>query len=221
MINNKQIILDFLTDLSQNNSKEWMDANRKRYHTAKENWLLEIQKILTMLSKHDHSLNELEPKKCISRITNNRMYNQNLPVYKDYFTFSIMDKSDAFSPLHISIGVQNSFIGCGYHNPDKNTLKNIRDGIDYEGQVLKDILEDKTFNNFFGGLSDFTPTLKTSPRGYAKDHEFVEYLRYKAFTVGRDLTHEEFVGDNFIELVEEAYLVAEPFRNFLKKANSI
>ncbi|NJO92627.1 MAG: DUF2461 domain-containing protein [Chloroflexia bacterium] len=96
-MNNKQAILDFLKDLSINNSKEWMDDNRNRYTFAKDAWLELVQQILTMLSKRDNSyFNNFIPKDCISRITNNRMYNPNLPVYKDFFTFSIMDKKDGF-----------------------------------------------------------------------------------------------------------------------------
>lgn len=33
---NKKAILDFLKDLSKNNSKEWMDDNRDRYVLAKD-----------------------------------------------------------------------------------------------------------------------------------------------------------------------------------------
>lgn len=221
-MNNKKAILDFLKDLCNNNSKEWMDDNRDRYVFAKDAWLEEVQQILTLLRKFDNAYFEnFKPKDCISRITNNRMYNPNLPVYKDYFTFSIMDKTDMFSHLHISIGVENSFIGCGYHNPDKETLKNIRDAIDYDGKSLKDILEEKKFKDFFGGLSNYTEPLKTSPKGYDKDHPFVEYLRYKNFTVAHNLTHEDFLNENFIKLVEQAYELTKPFRDFLKKANSL
>lgn len=220
-MSNKQAILEFLKDLSQNNSKEWMDANRDKYIFAKEAWLEEVQQILTLLGKFDQSyFVQFKPKDCISRITNNRMFNPNLPVYKDFFTFSIMDKTDVFSPLHISVGVESSFVGCGYHNPEKQTLKNIRDAIDYDGKSLQDILENKPFKNFFGGLSNFTEPLKTSPKGYDKDHPFVEYLRYKNYTVARNLTHEEFVGDNFMTLVEQAYELSTTFRDYLKKANS-
>jgi uncharacterized protein (TIGR02453 family) len=219
---NKKAILDFLKDLSKNNSKEWMDDNRDRYIFAKDAWLEEVQQILTYLKKFDNSyFDHFKPKDCISRITNNRMYNPNLPVYKDFFTFSIMDKTDMFSPLHISIGVENSFIGCGYHNPDKETLKNIRDAIDYDGKSLKAILEKKQFKEFFGGLSNFTEPLKTSPKGYDKDHPFVEYLRYKSYTVLRNLTHKEFIDDNFINIVGQAYELSTPFRDYLKKANSL
>jgi uncharacterized protein (TIGR02453 family) len=221
-MNNKKAILEFLKDLSSNNSKEWMDDNRDRYIFAKDAWLGEVQQILTLLQKFDKGyFEQFKPKDCISRITNNRMYNPNLPVYKDFFTFSIMDKTDMFSPLHISIGAENSFIGCGYHNPDKQTLKNIRDAIDYDGKLLQNILEKKKFKEFFGGLSNFIEPLKTSPKGYDKDHPFVEYLRYKNYTVLRNLTHKEFLNDNFINVVEQGFELSTPFRSYLKKANSL
>jgi uncharacterized protein (TIGR02453 family) len=221
-MNNNKIVLDFLKDLSQNNSKEWMDDNRAQYMAAKELWLDQVQQILTMLGKYDDAyFSRIDPKSCISRITNNRMYNPNLPIYKDFFTFSIMDKSDIFSPLHISIGGENSFVGCGYHNPDKQTLKNIRDAIDYDGQSLKDILENTSFKEFFGGLSNYTEPLKTSPQGFAKDHPFVEYLRYKNYTAMHSFTQQEIEGDDFLKIVEQAYVLSEPFRVYLKKANSI
>lgn len=221
-MNNYKIVLNFLEDLSKNNSKEWMDANRAKYLNAKECWLKEVQKILTMLCKHDNKyFSQLEPKNCISRIANNRMFNPDLPTYKTYFTFSVMDKSDIFSPLHLSVGIENSFVGCGYHNPDKQTLTNIREAIDYDGQSLKDILENKEFKSFFGGLNNYTEPLKTSPKGYAKDHPCVEYLRYKTFVVARDLTQKEIVSDNFLDIIEQSYILTGRFREYLKKANSI
>jgi uncharacterized protein (TIGR02453 family) len=221
-MNNKQLILDFLKDLRNNNSKEWMDANRNRYTTAKELWLEEVQQILSLLGTFDSKyFHKFKPKDCISRITNNRIFKPNLPTYKDFFTFSIMDKTDGFSPLHMSIGNEGSFVGCGYHNPDKQTLKNIRDAIDYDGKSFHDIFENKSFKNFFGGLSTFTEPLKTAPKGYAKDHMFVEFLRYKNFCVDRKISEEEFLGNHFHTLIAQAYELSIDFREFLKKANSI
>jgi uncharacterized protein (TIGR02453 family) len=222
MNNNNKTILAFLKDLGQNNSKEWMDANRNRYIQAKECWLTEVQKILLILCKYDNEyFSRFQPKDCISRITNNRIFNPNLPLYKDYFTFSIMDKTDMFSPLHVSIGGEKSFVGCGYHNPEKHTLKSIRDAIDFDGQALKDILENKRFKSFYGGLSNYLEPLKTSPKGYSKDHPFVEYLRYKIFTVMHELTAKDIEGKNFLPIIEEAFTLAKPFRDYLKKASSL
>lgn len=221
MANKKQII-SFLKALKANNSKEWMDNNRSEYHTAKDNWLDEIQQILRRLSVHNQAyFSLLKPKDTISRINNNRRFNQNLPVYKNYFTFSVMDKSDLFSPLHLSIGAESSFVGVGYHSPEKEQLQSIREAIDYDGQELQDILEEKSFVDFYGGISDYSKKLKTSPHGYSNDHKYVDLLRYKSFVVSRNLSEGEFLSDQFIDIIERAYLVSQPFRAFLKKATSV
>lgn len=218
----KAKIFNFLRALSENNHKDWMDVHREAYHEAKAIWLSEIETILKLLGKYDPTIPlRYRPKDTISRINNNRRFQPDKPVYKDYFTFSIMDETDAFSPLYIMIGASGSFIGTGYHQPDNNTLNNIRDAIDYEGQELIDILDHEAFKSFFGGLSDYSGKLKTAPRGFDKDHEFVELLRYKNFVVSRDLTEEEVISREFIDIIEKAYIISEPFRSFLKKANSL
>ncbi|EOZ98418.1 hypothetical protein A33Q_1072 [Indibacter alkaliphilus LW1] len=37
----------------------------------------------------------------------------------------------------------------------------------------------------------------------------------------RDLSEDEVVSDDFLNSVEKAYVLAEPLREFLKKANSL
>ncbi|GAB5553764.1 MAG: hypothetical protein Sapg2KO_33550 [Saprospiraceae bacterium] len=217
----KKQIFTFLKDLENNNSKAWMDEHRDRYFIAKNSWLAEIEEILSLLSKYDFDyFSQFKPKETISRINNNRRFNQSLPIYKNYFTFSVMDKSDGFSPLHISVGPGQSFIGCGYHNPDKELLKKIRDAIDYDGQVLQDILHQTDFEDFFGGLSTFKEPLKTSPRAYAKDHPHVDLLRFKSFIVSRNLSDEEATGADFLNILEQAFVLSKAFRDYLKRAGS-
>lgn len=199
-----------------------MDENRARYKSAKEIWLSEIEEILNRLSLHDPTYyTNFRPKDTISRINNNRRFNKELPLYKHYFTFSVMDKSDHFSPIHISVGPGSSFVGCGYHNPDKDMLKKIRDAIDYNGEVLLKILQEPGFHNFFGGLSDYAKKLKTSPKGFSNEHPFVELLRYKSFIISKDLSEEEVIGSDFIEIVEKSYVLSKPFREYLKEAGSV
>lgn len=221
-MNNNKIILHFLGELSENNSKEWMDKNRNKYLTAKEYWLQEVQQILAMLCKYDSNyFSVFEPKNCISRITNNRIFNPELPIYKTHFTFTVMDKSDMFSPLHVSVGNDHSFVGCGYHNPDKGVLANIRAAIDYDGATFQAILKSSKFQSFFGSLDTFIEPLKTTPKGYPSNHPFVEYLRYKNFVASRRFSEQEIVGKSFRGIIEQAFEISGPFRQFLKQANSV
>jgi uncharacterized protein (TIGR02453 family) len=111
-------------------------------------------------------------------------------------------------------------MGGGFWKPEKETLDMMRSEIDYNGEELKKVIENKKFQDFYGGLGEDPDKLKTSPQNYPNDHTYIELLRYKNFVAVRDLTEKEVVSDSFIDLVEEAYLTVLPFSNFLKKATA-
>ena len=216
----KDYIFRFLRDLRQNNSKDWMDANRNRYETAKECWLNEIENILERLAKHDSIFSQVKPKSAIERINNNLMYHPEKPTYKDHFGCEPTSVKNR-GAVYISVGPSQSFIGGGIHNPEKETLDKIRKAIDYDGQKLKQIINSDNIQNYFGGLSDDPKKLKTSPKGYSQDHNHIELLRRKNFTVMKQLTEDEVTGDKFVDIVEETYLKMKPLNDYLTKAMSV
>lgn len=214
---NKRKIYDFLRDLSANNSKEWMDAHRERYHEAKAIWLEEIQAILNRLSKHDPKYALIEPKQTIMRINNNRMFHPDRPVYKDNFACSPNNEQDEAS-FYIHISPSESFIGGGFYHPDNSLLKKLRAAIDYDGEKLLKIVQQDSFQEFYGGMSEDPDQLKTSPQGYTQDHRHIELLRRKNFTAIRTVTQKEVVSDAFVDIVERAYLELQPFNEYLNRA---
>lgn len=217
----KLFVLNFLKNLSNNNSKEWMDANRSDYQKAKGIWLNIISNILKQLSKHDEQFNLVEPKDTIFRINNNRRFQPDKPIYKDFFSCSPNGKLKLKSMLYISIGVSESFIGGGLWRPEKETLEKVRAGIDYDGEKLKAIVESKDFVDFYGGLGHDDQKLKSAPQNYDKDNPNIELLRFKNLVAIKPLTEDDFLSDNFIKLVEEAYLKLKPFSDYLYQAMSV
>lgn len=214
---NKQYIFDFLRDLDANNSKEWMDENRKRYHHAKDIWIAEIDLFLKRLQKHDRRLEQLSPKSTLTRINNNRRFHPDKPIYKNFFSFSAPQEQNVPS-IHISVSPKGSFIGGGFWRPDKDLLDKIRAAIDYDGQALVDIINEQKLVDFFGGWEADDQKLKTSPQKYNQEHPFIELLRRKNFVVTRNLTQEEIKRDDFVNLVEEGFLALQPLLSFLEKA---
>ena len=217
----KEYIFRFLRDLSNNNSKEWMDENRSRYHTAKERWLKEVDLILQRLSKHDAYFEQFKPKDTIMRINNNRQFNPDKPIYKDYFACSPNLKTDAFAKIHISTGISWSFLGGGLWRPEKSVLNQVRDAIDYDGDELLEIINAKEFQDFFGGLADDPDKLKTAPRNYSKDHKHIELLRYNNITAQAELTQKMVASDGFVDYVEQAFVTLQPLNTFFDKAISV
>ncbi|MFD0860598.1 DUF2461 domain-containing protein [Sungkyunkwania multivorans] len=213
----KEYIFRFLRDLRKNNSKDWMDEHRDRYETAKERWIEEVSNILERLSRHNAEFDRVDPKKTIERINNNLLYHPNKPTYKHHFGCEALGKKGN-GTLYISIGPSRSFVGGGIHNPSKEDLDNLREAIDYNGEELRKIIDSKDIQDYFGGLTEDDQKLKTAPRGYDQDHEHIELLRRKDFTVMKQLTEEEVTGDHFIDIVEEAHLKMRPFNSYLQEA---
>ncbi|MEO1451886.1 MAG: DUF2461 domain-containing protein [Bacteroidota bacterium] len=213
----KQDILHFLQDLSQHNSKDWMDENRSRYHAAKNRWIEEVETILNRLSVHNPGFAMVQPKDTLSRINNNRRFHPDKPVYKDFFSCEPGGKVRGNSLFYLSVGVSWSFVGGGMHNPEKEQLKAFRSAIDYDGAAFSGILDAPAFQQFYGGLTHFKNNLKSAPKGYSKDHPYIEHLRLQAITATREIRKADFLSDGFVDFIEEAYLAFKPMEDYLFK----
>ena len=220
-MNKKKFIWDFLQDLANNNSKEWMDEHRGRYHEAKGYWIDEITSILERLSSHDPYFDVFQPKKTISRINNNRMFHPDKPIYKSNFSFAPMSKTDHVMKIYFAFGPEFSVIGGGVYRPEKEGLQSIREAIDFDPSDLLKITSSKNFKKVFGGLADDPTQLKRSPKGFDRDHKHVDLLRRKSFTGSYVPTKTLLLKSNLTDLIEEAYLTLRPLNLWLLKAMSV
>ena len=212
-------LFSFLDDLTKNNSKEWMDDNRKTYTNVRDayiEWLNEMDK---KLAEVDNNYYATTGKKAINRINNNLLYHPNKPTYKDHFGAGL-DKRPKTSDFYIHLGINECFLAGGFYRPKSDLLKSIRDAIDYNGDVLKGIIEKPTFQDYFGGLME-DEKLKTSPKGYSQDHEHIELLRHKSLAAHRPITKTQVKGKKFDEIVIETYQAMLEFRRYLNKAVSV
>jgi len=144
------------------------------------------------------------------------MFHPDKPVYKDSFGASPFGKDAPELYLHIS--PNGNMIGGGIYRPDNDALKKIREAIDYDGQELVDIISKKSFTDYYDGLMEDDTALKTSPRGYNVDHEFIELLRRKSFAAVRTPTQKEVLSSDYIDMVEQGYLELSPLNRWLTKA---
>jgi uncharacterized protein (TIGR02453 family) len=188
----------------------------------KDRWLVEIELILERLSKHNPVFQGVEPKNTIHRINHNRKFHPEKPTYKDYISCVPAGKKNREgSRFYISVGLDESFIGGGLWRPQKENLEKMRGAIDYEGEKLKEILNDKKLKSFYDGLSEDDQKLKTSPQNYSKDHPYLDLLNHKNLIVTKSITQEDFCSDHFIDIIEEGYLAFQSFDEFILRALSV
>ena len=212
-------LFDFLRDLNKNNHKEWMDANRKRYHEIRDFYIAWLNELDIQLAKVDSEYSPTTGKQAINRINNNLMFHPDKPVYKDHFGAGL-DKQKGKGDFYIHIGINESFVGGGFYKPKKEILDSIRAAIDYNGEEFSEIIDKLSFKaNFDHLLQD--DKLKSSPKGYSNDHRYIDLLRNKSFAVMHPFTQKEILQEDFQQKVIEVYKEMLPFRRYLNHAVSV
>jgi uncharacterized protein (TIGR02453 family) len=213
----KQSIFEFLEDLNRNNSKEWMDANRKRYTQAKTTLEEIFDPILDELKEIDPRIVQPNARKSINRINNNLMFHPERPTYKDHFGIGF-GHGKGLADFYIHLGINETMIAGGLWHPDSEKLKKVRTEIDYEGAKLQNVLASDPFKSWFNLYQE--DALKTTPKGFDKEHEFIHLLRLKSFAAIRPITKADILSDEFRATVIESYRAILPLIDFINVAVS-
>lgn len=196
-----------------------MDANRKWYQEVRNDFISWLDELNAELEERDAHYYSTPGKRGINRINNNLMFHPNKPVYKDHFGAGL-DKAPNSADFYIEVGLTHCMLAGGFWRPEPKTLKNIRDGIDYNGEELVKIINKKSFKNTFGTLYE-DERLKNAPKGFTNDHPHIDLLRNKSFAVVREITKKDVLQPNFKTLVMDTYFEMLPFRRYLNEAAMI
>ena len=212
----------FLKNLAANNNKEWFDANRKTYETAKTDYLNFVTTVLTELKKIDTSLEFLEPKKCVFRINRDVRFSKNKDPYKNnmaaYFVKGGKKSWLAGYYFHCEPGGK-SFIGGGLYGGEPDQIKKVRQEIDYNWEDFKGILDNKVFKKTFGDLSrEEGMSLIREPKGYDKDNPAIDYIKLKNFIVSVPISDEELIDKKLIKKIITCFATMQPMLQFLNRA---
>ena len=209
---------DFLKQLILNNNREWFQANKTAYDTARENVIAFTAELLKQLHTIDPNIDEaLDPKKSVMRIYRDIRFSPNKTPYKNNFGISVptmgLRNGGVEYYLHLTPGA--SFIAGGYWMPEAEHLKAIRQEIDYNGHDLKTIIDDPEFVKLFGGFRQ-QEKLKTVPKGYEADNENIELLKLKSFIVSHPLKDKDLFKADSAQHIAQICAKIYPLTVFLR-----
>lgn len=210
-----QHTLQFLKNLSENNNREWFQANRQDYEIAKASFEKLCQEILSALAELQEDLLNTKVKDCIFRINRDIRFSKDKSPYKKFFSAGFgpggrsSGKIDFF--LHIQPGNQ-SLLGGGMWEPTPAHLAAFRQEIDYNPQHLKDIIEDKKFKSYYPDISG--EKVKNMPKGYSADHPDIELLKYKQMFFYHKYTDKEVISEDFAQEVVRGCLILKPYLDY-------
>lgn len=214
-----QRIIHFLKQLSENNNKDWMHANKADYQQARADFIEIVGYLIGQIQQFDSTLLEIEPKDCIFRINRDIRFSNDKSPYKTNMGASIAfggkKSRNAGYYLHMEPNGKTMIAG-GTYLPAARELQMIRQEIDYNGKELHAIIADREFTGFFGDLQG--DRVKTAPKGYSKEHPDIHLLQLKSFIVTHYFSDEEVLKESFFEEIVKGCEYMEPLISYLNQA---
>jgi uncharacterized protein (TIGR02453 family) len=210
----KASAFNFLKDLEKNNTRDWFTENKKRYQLEHEEMISFADVLLAKMNEHD-VIETPTGKKSLYRIYRDVRFSKDKSPYKTHwgggFKRASKQRRGGYY-FHIQRGGQ-SFIGGGFWAPNKEDLLRIREEIANDASEIREIINDPVFVSNFGTLDG--EQLKTSPKGFDKEHPDVDLLRYKQFIFGRNFSDEEVLNPNFLEEANKTFQAMRPFFDYM------
>ena len=211
----------FLQDLRSNNERGWFTANRERYEeTVREParaFIRAMAPALAAISPHFRA-DDRKTGGSLMRIHRDTRFSRDKTPYKTNVGIQFRHAlgRDVHAPgFYVHLEPGSAFLGAGVWRPDSSALFMIRARIDEEPDTWREVRDDEAFRAAFrlGGES-----LKTMPRGFARDHALAEDLRRKDFIALHELPIGDALGPEFPDLATARMRDSGGFMRFLCEA---
>ncbi|NMM28397.1 MAG: DUF2461 domain-containing protein [Glaciimonas sp.] len=185
-------LIQFLTELSENNNRAWFAMNRPRYDILRGEFLALVSGLITEIAVFDPPVAACDPKKALFRINRDMRFSKDKKPYKTTFSASILPNgrkkpSEGGGPVYyfmINAAAQLQF-GVGEYAPPPLRLRAIRNQIAADTQGFGKLLKERKLRAAFGGFHD-EGKLTRPPKGFAADLPHIEQIKLKNFFVWKE-----------------------------------
>ena len=217
-------LLKFLYELRKNNNRDWFQTNKSRYDSeVREPSLAFIrasERPLAKVSPHFFAVAK-RVGGSLMRVYRDTRFGKDKTPYKTNVGIQFRHElgRDVHAPgFYIHIEPGECFLGAGIWRPDSTSLGKIRGAIDEEATRWKRARDNQRFRDQFDLAGD---SLKTSPRGYEKDHPLIEDLRRTDFIAITRLDEQEVLNPQFLKNAHSTFAASRPFIRFLCDALTV
>ena len=215
MSTNVSLIFGFLKELANHNNREWFNAHREYYETARQEFENLLAVLIARISVFDESVRNIQPKDCTYRIYRDTRFTEDKTPYKIHFGGYINPhgKKSDHCGYYIHLQPDNSLLAGGSYCPPPPVLRALRQAVYDNIDEFRSIVEDPAFRQYFPVVGE--NFLKTAPKGFPKDFPYLKYLQCKEYTVYCPLPDAFFDKPDFPDGIDDRFRQMKRFADFV------
>lgn len=214
-----QEYLDFFEELSYNNSKEWFDANRKRYQKYVKNPFEDfVTEVILKINEFDPEI-LISPKASVFRINRDIRFTKDKTPYKTHMGASISRtkrKEEDFAGYYVHLSPFESSIGGGVYFINKGGLNSIRQFILDQPDRFEAIAYKSDFISTFGEIRG--DRLKRIPKELKEVADRIPHIANKQFYFMKELDPSLILSDDLVDTIVSYFKIAYPFNRLMREA---
>ena len=217
---NTHLIINYLSELSKNNSREWYHAHKEEYLLANAQFEELLQEMILKIGSFDKSILHNIPKDITFKLVRDTRFSHDKSPYLPAFRAHISSMGKLPVPVGYYIYIKpdgQSFLGGGlFADMFKDATSMVRDYINSNSEEWDRIINDSEFRQSFTVKGT---ALKKVPAGYDQAHPQAEYLKFKSWYLEYPIKDDELQdGETFVEKAVHLFALMKPFNDYLNKA---
>lgn len=217
---NTELILTYLTGLSENNDREWYHAHKREYEEARAQFEQLLRALICGIGKFDPGVLSHEPRDLTFKLNRDTRFSHDKSPYNPAFRahISAMGKQPIPVGYYLMLKPGNqSFLGGGlFADMFKDATAMVRDYIARNSGEWDAVIHAPEFQEYFSVRGT---ALKNVPAGYDKAHPQAEFLKFKSWYLEYPIADAELAdGEGFLIKAEDAFRRMKPFNDYLNKA---
>lgn len=215
-------VLDFLTELKENNNREWFNASKDRYKKAETTFNNFVNQLIEGIGEFDPAIRGLAVKDCTYRIYRDTRFSPDKTPYKTHMGAYICPggKKSDLAGYYFHIEPQGekylggSLWACGLHCPSPAVIASVREEIQLNGVQFQQALQTAS-----GYSLDQNLKLKRAPKGYPEDSPWINYLKLKEFSLLKPFDNKLLESpEKLLKQSLEEFRLIIPFNQIMNKA---
>ena len=217
-------LVQFLSELEENNNRAWFVMNKPRYDILRAEFLELVTGLIRDITRFDPAVAACNPKKALFRINRDLRFAKDRPPYKTTFSAAITASglkkpSQGGGPayyFHINAN-GHLFTAGGEWRPPADRLREIRQRVVSDPNGLKKVLKHKALHETYGDLQT-EDMLARVPKGFDADAPMADYLRLKSYIVWRETSIKRLPPEKLSAKIVEDFSALSPLVKWLRTA---